>query len=259
MALIQCNFFSDVLRLSTAMYVILPQQTVNQVGMKGISLYKKHPTLFLLHGGSDDYTIWLRRTSIERYVSKYDLAVIMPDVNWSYYCDMAHWKKYWTFISDELPTIARSFFPLSEKREDNFAAGLSMGGYGALKLGLTCPEKFAAVAGLSPVTDINYICKTRKAREDEYHTIFGDFDKISGSQNDLFSLAQKLSASKSEKPLMYQCCGTEDFLYEMNTRFRNYCKQLNLPITYEESHGSHEWEFWDKYIQKVLEWLPLKK
>lgn len=99
-----------------------------------------HPTLYLLHGLSDDDSIWLRRTSIERYVAQMGIAVVMPQVHRSFYTDMAAGGQYWTFISEELPALARSFFPLSAKREDNFVAGLSMGGYGALKLGLRKPE-----------------------------------------------------------------------------------------------------------------------
>jgi S-formylglutathione hydrolase FrmB len=137
MALIHCNFFSEVLKLSTSMYVILPQRTQNQIGMQGTVKKDKHPTLYLLHGLSDDHTIWLRRTSIERYVANLGLAVVMPEVHRSFYTDMVNGYNYWTFISEELPEIARSFFPLSDKREDNFVAGLSMGGYGAFKLALS--------------------------------------------------------------------------------------------------------------------------
>src|SRR5665647_1599457 len=130
MAFIQCDFYSEALGLSTSMSVILPQQTKTQIGMKGNVFTIKHPTLYLLHGLSDDHTIWMRRTSIERYASELGIAVVMPAVHRSFYTDMANGLNFWTFISEELPSIARSFFPLSEKREDNFVAGLSMGGYG---------------------------------------------------------------------------------------------------------------------------------
>ncbi len=156
MALIHCDFFSNVLGLSTSMYVILPQQTVNQIGMKGVAKGKKHKTLLLLHGLSDNHTIWLRRTSIERYVAPLGLAVVMPAVQRSFYTDMAKGLKYEEFVSLELPEIARSFFPLSDRREDNYVAGLSMGGYGAFKLALRRPENFAAAASLSGALDIAF-------------------------------------------------------------------------------------------------------
>lgn len=257
MAFIQCDFFSEVLGLSVSMNVILPQDTSGQIGMEGKSLSKKHPTLYLLHGASDDHTIWMRRTSIERYVAPLGLAVIMPAVHRSYYTDMVHGYKFWTFISEELPAIARSFFPLSDAREDNFVAGLSMGGYGAFKLALRCPDKFAAAASLSGALDVSWL--TREVdRKEEFKNIFGDLEKLSGSENDLFYLAEKLAKSDEPKPMLYQCCGTEDFLYEDNIRFRDWARELGLNLTYEEEPGTHEWGYWDKKIQRVLEWLPLR-
>jgi S-formylglutathione hydrolase FrmB len=96
--------------------------------------------LYLLHGLSDDDTAWLRRTSIERYVSELGLAVVMPQVHRSFYSDELHGLRYWTFLSDELPQLVDSFFHVSTRREDTFVAGLSMGGYGALKWALRQPS-----------------------------------------------------------------------------------------------------------------------
>ena len=199
----------------------------------------------------------MRRTSIERYVAPLGLAVIMPAVHRSYYTDMVHGYKFWTFISEELPAIARSFFPLSDAREDNFVAGLSMGGYGAFKLALRCPDKFAAAASLSGALDVSWLTREVDKKE-EFKNIFGDLEKLSGSENDLFYLAEKLAKSDEPKPMLYQCCGTEDFLYEDNIRFRDWARELGLNLTYEEEPGTHEWGYWDKKIQRVLEWLPLR-
>ncbi|OGS19165.1 MAG: esterase [Elusimicrobia bacterium RIFOXYA2_FULL_40_6] len=256
MALIHCDFFSDALQISTSMYVILPQKAKKQIGMKSSAGGAKHPVLYLLHGMSDDHTIWLRRTSIERFVAPLGIAVVMPAVNRSYYTDMAHGAKYWTFISKELPELARSFFPLSDKREDNFVAGLSMGGYGAFKLGLSFPDKFAAAASLSGAVDVEkrYRANSNGSMED----IFGAKPDFKKSSNNLFFLAEKLAKSKGPKPKLYQCCGTEDFLYKDNIAFRDHCKRLRLDHTYEEEPGTHEWGFWDKKIQSVLKWLPLR-
>lgn len=258
LALIHCNFFSESLGISTAMYVILPQETKTQIGMQGRSLKSKHPTLYLLHGFSDDYTIWLRRTSIERYVAEMGLAVVMPAVNLSFYTDMAHGAAYWTFVSEELPAIARSFFPLSEAREDTFAAGLSMGGYGAVKLGLRCPDKFSAVASLSGVLDIaDHAKKDEKSRI--FTDIFGDPSAVKGSENDLLAVAERLAKTDKPKPAVFQCVGTEDFLYENNIHFRDRMRELSYDITYQEEPGTHEWGYWDRKIQDVLKWLPLHK
>jgi putative tributyrin esterase len=254
MAFIDCHFFSETLGMSSSMYVILPQATRGQIGMVGQSSGRTtHPVLFLLHGLSDDHTIWLRRTSIERYAAAYGVAIVMPNVHRSFYTDMEQGHKYWSFVSEELPAIARSFFPLAEERERTFAAGLSMGGYGAFKLGLTHPERFAAVASLSGALDAQSIARQRDPIE--FGRMFGNLDGIPGSPNDLFALADRLKQSGAPQPRLYQCCGTEDFLYQDNLRFRDHIKQLGLELTYEEEPGTHDWGYWDMKIQRVLSWL----
>ena len=149
MALIHVNFFSEALGMCASCDVILPQRATRQIGMAAAARGDKHPVLWLLHGASDDQTIWQRRTSIERYAAPLGLAVVMPAVSLSSYADMAHGGKYYTYIAKELPEIMRSMFPLSEKREDNFIAGLSMGGHGCMKIGLANPENYAAIGCFS--------------------------------------------------------------------------------------------------------------
>lgn len=257
MALMQCRFYSEALGLSTTMTVILPQNTTTQIGMDSRSGSHLHPTLYLLHGLSDDDSIWPRRTSIERYVASKGIAVVMPQVHRSFYTDMEYGGKYWTFVSEELPALARSFFPLSDKREDNFVAGLSMGGYGAFKLALRKPEMFAAAASLSGVMDVSARFKDdRFGREKKL--IFGD-TPIQGTDHDLLSLLKKLDQSDRPKPKLYQCCGTEDFLYEDNQNFLKACRKTSLDLTYNEGPGGHEWKYWDDQIQEVLNWLPLRQ
>ncbi|MCI1589937.1 MULTISPECIES: alpha/beta hydrolase [Heyndrickxia] len=254
MALIQCQFYSQVLNLCTSMTVILPEPSI--IGNKSNQFpEKKYQTLYLLHGLSDDDTIWTRRTSIERYVSSLRLAVVMPQVHHSFYTDMKYGNKYWTFLTKELPLLAQSFFPLSTARKDNFVAGLSMGGYGALKWALNHPETFSAAASLSGVTDI----VKRKADQPDgiFNLIFGD-EELTGTEHDLFALIKKTHECE-EKPIIYQCCGTEDFLYEDNLRFKKFCEEANYPLTTKFEQGNHEWGYWDKAIQEVLDWLPLNK
>jgi putative tributyrin esterase len=261
MALIHCDFYSETLRIATSMDVILPQPLGFELAAKG-ARRKTYATLWLLHGLSDDHTIWQRRTSIERYVAPLNLAVVMPNGYRGFYTDMAHGYPYWTYLSEELPRLARAFFPLSEARERNFVAGLSMGGYGAFKLAFKRPEMFAAAASLSGALDIagiaarpeNDVFRLREAAD-----IFGPLREIPGSDNDLFALAEKFSKAKGPKPALYQCCGTEDALYQHNVRFREHARSLGLDLTYEEGLGEHEWGFWDRWIQRVLEWLPLRK
>lgn len=247
MALIQCDFFSETLQLSTSMNVLLPQPA-----------RARYPVLYLLHGLSDDHSTWLRRTSIERYVDPLGLAVVMPAVHRSFYADMVHGNRYWTFVSQELPALARSFFPISRRREDTFVAGLSMGGYGAFKLALSFPQRFGAAASLSGALDQAADMKyTEPAWRAEMETIFGDLDKFAGSPNDVMHLARKLAKSARPQPRLYQCCGTEDFLYDQNLCFRDQARALDLDLTYEEGPGEHEWGYWDRMIQRVLAWLTI--
>ncbi|MBP2001007.1 S-formylglutathione hydrolase FrmB [Paenibacillus shirakamiensis] len=253
MALMQCKFHSQVLGLNTSMTVILPEPAGAQIGMPVHNRKGNLPTLYLLHGLSDDDSTWIRRSSIERYVAQMGIAVVMPQVFRSFYTDMAYGGKYWTFISEELPVIARSFFPLSEAREDQFVAGLSMGGYGAFKLALRHPDRYAAAASLSGSLEIEFI----RDREPElYHQIFGDH-AVLGTDNDLFYLLDQLGQAK-KVPQLYQACGTEDFLYQSNTNFRDHARQYNLNLTYCEGSGEHNWEYWDTQIQEVLRWLPIR-
>ena len=255
MAFIQCNFRSNVLNLWASMDVILPQPASGT--RRG---ERKLPVLWLLHGLSDDHTIWQRRTSIERYVEPLNLAVVMPAVDRSFYTDMAQGNRYWSFMVDELPVVARSFFPLSARREDNFVAGLSMGGYGAFKLAFRHPTRFAAAASLSGA--LRDFAEDAAASNDpawvaELTRIFGNLGNFAGSDNDVYALAERLARSKGPVPKLHQCCGTEDFLYADNVRFKAHAEALGLPLTYVEGPGEHEWGYWDKMIQNVLAWLPL--
>jgi putative tributyrin esterase len=257
MILNEVRFFSETLSLMSTMYVLMPQRTMADAQSKRRPKYR---TLYLLHGHSDDHTAWQRWTSIERYVEGLNLAVVMPAVHLSFYTDMAHGGKYWQFISEELPILVRDMFSLSSRREDNFVAGLSMGGYGAFKLALTHPDRYAAAAGLSGATDIEEVVKplkndpANKAWQAEMRMVFGDLSKVPGSKHDLFTLAKKVSRG-SVKPRLYQCCGTEDFLYADNVRFRDFVRKLPLDLTYEEGPGEHNWAYWDEMIQRVLAWM----
>ena len=256
MILTEVNFFSETLVLGCTMLVLLPQRPLAEAQKKP---RKKFRTLYLLHGRSDDHASWQRKTSMERYVEGLNLAVVMPAVHRSFYTDMVHGGKYWQFISEEVPAVVRSLFPLSSARNDNFVAGLSMGGYGAYKLALTHPERFAAAASLSGGLDLSYSVWADNPRNDEgrlaeFRTIFGDLSKVRGSKNDLIALAKKVSRGPV-RPRLYQCCGTEDFIYPDNVRFREAVSKFPLDLTYEEGPGEHNWAYWDRMIQRVLEWM----
>lgn len=248
MAFLEAHFYSTTLKLQCSANVLLPER---------FSTKRPLPCLWLLHGLSDDHTAWLRRTNIERYVANYNVAVIMPAVDRSFYADMVYGNKYWTYISDELPKIMRTYFRLSDKRSDNFVAGLSMGGHGAFKLALNYPDRYAAAASLSGVMDIS---SPWVKRERSYEMLLA-FGKSGPARTnaDLFNIAKQLVDSGQPTPKLFQCCGTMDFLYKDNLRFRDHARKIGLPVDYSDGHGKHEWSYWDARIQEVLQWLPLKK
>lgn len=254
MALIHCHFYSQVLGMMSTMTVLLPDP--GTLPLSSPAGRNRYPTLYLLHGLSDDHTVWQRRTAIERYVEQSDLAVVMPAVARSFYADTITGQRYWTFISEEVPAVARHFFPLSAERNDNYVAGLSMGGYGAFKLALTYPDRFAAAASLSGVLDVvGFFRASDPAGQIELRHVFGEIDGLAGNANDLFALARRMARQTGIRPRLYQWCGTEDFLYADNVGFRDHAESLGLALTYDEGSGGHEWSCWDREIQRVLRWL----
>ena len=112
MAFLQVNFFSSVLGMCTAMNVILPQTTGTRglIGVDTADVDVTYPVLYLLHGMSDDHTIWSRRSSIERYAAEYEVAVVMPNGERGFYTDMVEGYRYWTMLSEELPYIQNRVF-----------------------------------------------------------------------------------------------------------------------------------------------------
>jgi putative tributyrin esterase len=259
MILNQINLCSDELATRCTVNVLLPQRKPTDPQDNYRTPFR---VLYLLHGYSDDQTAWQRWTSIERYAEGLNLAVVMPAAQNSFYSDMARGGEFFTFLTEELPTVLHELFPLSSTRADTFVAGLSMGGYGAFKLALSHPDRYAAAASLSGAVDIAEVVKRTNDPDnpawlEQMQNIFGDLEKLPGSQHDLFNLALKVSQSGT-KPRLFQYCGTEDFLYQDNLRLRDFIRPLGYDYTYEETPGDHAWVYWDSAIQRVLDWLALR-
>ena len=256
MAFFECHFFSEVLGLSVSANVLLPQEAPGE--SRG-----HHPALYLLHGLSDDHTMWMRRTAIERYATARSLAVVMPAAARSFYQDMASGPRYWTFLSEELPALMRRFFPLSSAREDNFVAGLSMGGYGALRLGLARPECFAAAASFSGALD--YVRRLRDAGRTgsrisraEWDGIAGEGADAAGGDSDLWHLARRVASGTGPKPAIYLSCGTEDELIADSRAFHGHLAGIDYGHFYEEGPGMHDWAYWDDQVGRAIRWLPMR-
>ncbi|WP_428966918.1 alpha/beta hydrolase [Micromonospora fluostatini] len=241
------------------MTVLLPERAASQIGLAGSDRPGDPPVLYLLHGLSDDDTTWSRRTSIERYVAPLGLAVVMPQAARSFYTDEAHGNRYWTFLSEELPSVCHSFFRLSRRREDTFVAGLSMGGYGALKWALREPGRFAAAASLSGAVDIAARGEHPHRPLDPavWHTVFGD-RTVRGSDDDLLVLLDRAGRAGVDLPALWLGCGTGDFLHEDNVRFVEALRRAGVPATVDLGPGGHDWAYWDRAVQDVLAWLPLR-
>jgi S-formylglutathione hydrolase FrmB len=246
-AFFEGSIYSKVMQMSTSISVSLPNDICERP--KG-----GFPVLYLLHGLFDDHTAWARRTNIDRYAGEHGLAVVMPEVQRSFYTDMEYGFPYFTYISDELPKLCREMFGFSPERKDTFVAGLSMGGYGALKCGLRRPDVFSACAGISSVVDL-------KSRVGDYinrpdmRNAFGD-PAILPDQDDLFLLVDKLAALSCEnRPRIFLCCGTEDAMLEENRSLKDIFENLGIKNECHEASGGHEWTYWEKVLPQVLDFL----
>lgn len=255
MARLRVDFYSDTLELGTAMTVLLPQRTTTQIGLGTAAPGGPPPVLYLLHGLSDDDTAWSRWTSIERYAADLGLAVVMPQVHRSFYADEVHGARFWAFLGAELPRLVGDFFHVSQRREDTFVAGLSMGGYGALKWALRQPERFAAAASLSGALDLPALW-ARPERRATLERIWGP-EPPTGTPDDLLHLVGR--ADREMLPSLFAACGSDDQLYEHNLRFAGACADRGIPLATDFGPGDHVWQYWDDKIQDVLAWLPLKK
>jgi putative tributyrin esterase len=255
MALLTCTFFAESLGMATTATVLLPQAGAGQIGIDAAADAPGHADagppslLYLLHGLSDDHTAWTRYTSIERYAAEAGLAVVMPAVAQSFYTDEAHGLAYWQFVSEELPEVVGSFFRVTDDPGRTFVAGLSMGGYGALKLALSHPDRFGGAASLSGALDVRAL-RDRWERADLFRRVFGD--RGIGPGHDLEAL---LDAAPHVPPL-YIGCGTDEHeLLPANERLAERARARGAEVTTDFRPGEHEWGLWDAQIPEVLDWL----
>lgn len=260
---LNCHYYSTVLFRNVELNILIPTPTSHGGELRR----EPYKVLYLLHGLHGDAHSWPRRSNIERHIEGTDILVVMPDVRNSFYQDMAFGENYFTWLTEELPEYIQSIFPVSKKREDTFIAGLSMGGYGAWYLGLRCPDKYAAAASLSGFVDAGFRvtppsipagadpAQAAKMVPPFMFHAFGDMTKVAGSDRDIIALFEKDKAA-GLLPRLYQSCGTEDFLFQMNKAVNEKLTELGAEIDYFEIPGhEHEWDLWDLEIKNVLNWV----
>jgi len=238
MAFIQASFFSGMLQKCVQMNVVLPD--------KGTPPF---PVYYLLHGLSDDHTIWHRRTSIERYVENLPLIVVMPDGFRGFYTDANEGPSYGLYMVKDIVGFVERNFPAKRTRDGRCIGGLSMGGYGALRLALAYPEMFVSANSHSGACLAGHTVDPLLA-EPEFRRVFGR--KPQGSEHDLFALAAKLKRKGKRVPKLRIDCGTDDFLLAANREFHAYLNKLNVPHEYAEYPGAHEWGYWDLHVREAL-------
>ncbi|MCF0135127.1 MAG: acetylesterase [Lachnospiraceae bacterium] len=231
MAVIQMDFMSGALQRWTTAQILLPEDV-----KKG----EKLKTLILLHGNGGNHTDWLNYSNIARYVRPYPLAVILPDGDNSYYLNFPERGEYYEeFIAKELPELMGCTFPLSDKREDTFIAGLSMGGGAAIRMGLRRGDVFSKAAGLSSGLTVQ-----AEAR-------------MVGHGSDIYAAYEegKQKEPPYEMARLFLSIGEEDPLLHINRRFHTFLEKEGVDHVYEEHPGAHNWDFWDGHIRDVLAFL----
>jgi len=253
MAYIRLSFASTSLMGNTDVSVFYPDppRAPGFPGAHAPATYdkdKRYQVLWLMHGGGGDYSDWPLDAMIQRKCNAAQIVVVMPTIK--DFTSTMTGADYFKLVAEELPEFISFLFPISRKREDNFIAGLSYGGYFSYRVALNYPENYACVGSfaspLDVVMDINRMHKGSGA------------DAIVGTNRDVLGLAKKLKESGSIMPKMYQACGTEDFTWDFNVSARDHFMSLKLDHTWVQCPGTHNFEFWDDQLKKFVDWLPLK-
>lgn len=259
MAIAEITLHSNALGMNTTVTVCMPERPRD--GWKpGV----KYQTLWLMPGGGGDGSEWARHTCIEQYAMQYNFIAISPATYMSLYTDMYYGNpdKFFTYIADELPQMLQWMFPISTKREDNFIAGFSMGGYGAFKFALRRSERFAAVGTFGGVHDM-VDTVTRNHLHDgvldrHFFLAFNTLEDLVGSENDLMVIAEQKAKAGEYVPRMFFTVGEDDFCHGFNIRARDKLEAMGYNITFDVAPGNHSYIFCESRLKTFLDWLGLR-
>ncbi len=265
MALLNITFPSCSLRRSVSINALIPNEINFMPGQE--PEYRKEPfrTLYMLHGYSGDANDYLVFSNLFELCRIYDLAIIFPSGENSFYLDDEDKSElYSRYVGSELVEFTRSLFHLSDKREDTYIGGLSMGGYGAMVNGLRYADTFSKIISFSGAFIEITLADAKEYKADEVsdekyqRRVYGDPRKLRKSDKDPRWCMEMLRAQGKQIPDIYQCCGKDDFLIEPNRRLHEFMEEQNIPHRYEEGEGTHDWAYWQKHLEPALAWLGEK-
>lgn len=256
------SYFSDALCRQVSFQIILPNDIAEMWTKDNPNFKRKTKTLLLLHGYNGINSDWMLNSKILELANRYNIAVVCPSGENSFYLDGPETgRAYATFVGKELMTYVHKTFGLSEKKEDNFAGGLSMGGFGALHTALQFPEGFFGAFGLSSAL-IQYEVAQMKPGMDNgvanyayYRLMFGEPEELEHSINNPEELVRRIKKAGESMPKLYMACGTEDFLLATNRRFHQFLVEQNVDVEYHESKGVHDFVFWNEYLEPAIQYF----
>jgi len=219
----------------------------------------RYPVLYLLHGLTGHYSDWVSRTNVADYSSAYRIIVVTPEGNDGWYTDSESvaTDKYESYILKELIPDVQQRYRTIEARYGRAVAGLSMGGYGALKFGLKTPSTFVFAASMSGAVAVTRLSEKDAGVERWAMALklFGPADSETRKANDLFQIINQLSPARiSSLPFFYFDCGTEDSatISPYNRELAQLMSEKKIPHEYRELPGDHSWGYWDRQVQEVL-------
>lgn len=259
------DYLSAALARIVTVHAYIPSDTTSEFTEGNPHYEREMKTLYLLHGFSGNSTDWVTGSHAMELSRQYNMAIVMPSGENSFYLNQkGTGKAYETFIAQELLQYMAKNFGLSTAKKDNFIGGLSMGGFGALRLGAKYNHQYGAVFGLSSAMIIQDIAgMTEEACEklpvkiadyDYYRSVFGDLSTlIQSDKNPEYIIHQKV-AQGEKLPPMFMACGTEDALIHQNRAYKAFLESKSLDITYHEGTGGHNWAFWTTYLEPAMVW-----
>lgn len=211
---------------------------------------KKYPLVFMLHGHGGDYTQWSDIANLQQYADKYNFIIACPDGNYdSWYVDSpmlkeSQFESY--FFNDLVPEI---FSKYSIDSNNVFITGLSMGGHGAINLFLNHPQFFKSAGSTSGILNLLPFPDNWGIKD-----VLGD--QLTQRQNWIkHSAIFNLDKIKNLDKKFIVDCGTEDFAYDVNRRFRDSCEVKGIKINYIQTSGDHSYGYWSKSIIKHFEFF----